>query len=92
MKETKYLPKKYCTVMNALAIVSFAMAVLSALIDRLVAYLALAALLVLFTVLRFALFRCPHCGKLLNVLPSKEIADSQKPMYCVHCGGEISFR
>ena len=92
MKETKYLPRKYCIILNALAVTSVVVAILSVLIDHLAAYLALAALLVLFTVLRFTLFRCPHCGKLMNVLPSKEISDGGKNMYCIHCGGEISFR
>ena len=92
MKGIKHLPKKYCRLMNALAVAVLVMAVLSALADRLAVYLAFAALLVLFVVLRFVLFRCPHCGKLLNVLPSKEIVDGERSTYCVRCGGEISFQ
>ena len=94
MNETKYIPKKY---VNAWRILSAAMVIMTLTVawwtpapDWLMGLWVCAIVAVVVT--RFVWFRCPHCGRVMNLFPKKEVREGVAVMYCTECGGAIGCK
>jgi len=92
VKETKYLPRWKIWVFYTCIALAIFMALPLGLRDTQLGFTLEIILLIVVAVMRFAWFRCPHCGSLLRVLPKTGAGEELNISYCTECGGPYSCK